>query len=215
MEPNAKEKLTPLNLIILILTIYVLLALLIDTFFSLPNELSKLLGIIDNLICVIFIFDFFVRLFKAKNKLSFLKWGWIDLISSIPTIAVLRYGRFVRLIRLVRLLRALRSTNQILTHVFKNRAQGTFTSVAIFAILIVVFSSIGILIVENDVNSNIKTAEDAIWWAYVTVTTVGYGDKYPITTEGRFIAIILMTTGVGLFGTFSGFIASWFVKDKR
>ena len=103
---------------------------------------------------------------------------------------------------------------KIRTHVFKNRAQGTFISVAIFAILIVVFSSIGILIVENDVNSNIKTAEDAIWWAYVTVTTVGYGDKFPVTTEGRFIAIILMSTGVGLFGTFSGFIASWFVKDK-
>jgi voltage-gated potassium channel len=215
MEPNTKEKLTPLNLIILILTIYVLLALLIDTFFNLPDELSKLLGIIDNIICILFIFDFFVRFFKANNKLDFLKWGWIDLISSIPTIAVLRYGRFVRLIRLVRLLRALRSTNKILTHVFKNRAQGTFTSVAIFAILIVVFSSIGILLVENDANSNIKTAEDAIWWAYVTVTTVGYGDKFPVTTEGRFIAIILMSTGVGLFGTFSGFIASWFVKDKR
>ena len=214
MEPNTKEKLTPLNLIILILTIYVLLALLIDTFFNLPDELSKLLGIIDNLICILFIFDFFVRFFKANNKLDFLKWGWIDLISSIPTIAVLRYGRFVRLIRLVRLLRALRSTNKILTHVFKNRAQGTFTSVAIFAILIVVFSSIGILLVENDANSNIKTAEDAIWWAYVTVTTVGYGDKFPVTTEGRFIAIILMSTGVGLFGTFSGFIASWFVKDR-
>ena len=215
MISNTKEKLTPLNLIILILTIYVLLALLIDTFFNLPDELSKLLSIIDNLICILFIFDFFIRLYRAKNKLDFMKWGWIDLISSIPTIAVLRYGRFVRLIRLIRLLRALRSTNKILTHVFKNRAQGTFTSVAIFAILIVVFSSIGILLVENDVNSNIKTAEDAIWWAYVTVTTVGYGDKYPVTTEGRFLAVILMSTGVGLFGTFSGFIASWFVKDKH
>lgn len=215
MESLEKEKLTPLNLIILILTIYVLLALLADTFFKLPDELSRLLGIIDNLICILFLSDFFIRLFKSKSKINFMKWGWIDLISSIPTVAVLRYGRIIRLIRLVRILRALRSTNKILTHVFKNRAQGTFTSVMIFAILIVVFSSIGILLVENDPNSNIKTAEDAIWWAYVTVTTVGYGDKFPVTTEGRFIAIILMTTGVGLFGTFSGFIATWFLKDKQ
>ena len=61
------------------------------------------------------------------------------------------------------------------------------------------FSSIAILQVETDPNSNIKTAEDAIWWSYVTITTVGYGDKYPVTTEGRIIAVILMTVGVGLF----------------
>ena len=63
-------------------------------------------------------------------------------------------------------------------------------------------------------NSNIKTAEDAIWWAWVTITTVGYGDKYPVTTEGRIIASFLMTAGVGLFGTFTGFIASWFLEKK-
>jgi len=214
MEPNAKEKLTPLNFIIFVLSIYVLLSLLIDRFFNLSSELSKLIGIIDNLICIIFITDFFYRFFKAENKFSFMKWGWIDLISSLPTIAFLRYGRIFRLIRLVRILRAFKSTNQVLTYVFKNKAQGTFTSVAIIAILMIVFAAIGILQVETDVNSNIKTAEDAIWWSYVTVTTVGYGDKFPVTSEGRFIGAILMTTGVGLFGTFSGFIASWFVKDK-
>jgi len=214
MEPTANEKFTPLNFIIFILSIYVLLSLLIDRFFALPSELSRLIGIIDNLICIIFITDFLSRFFKAKNKLSFMKWGWIDLISSLPTIAFLRYGRIFRLIRLVRILRAFKSTNQVLTYVFKNKAQGTFTSVAIIAILMIVFAAIGILQVETDVNSNIKTAEDAIWWSYVTVTTVGYGDKFPVTSEGRFIGAILMTTGVGLFGTFSGFIASWFVKDK-
>lgn len=79
----------------------------------------------------------------------------------------------------------------------------------------VIFSAIAILQVEDDPNSNIKTAEDAIWWAYVTITTVGYGDKYPVTTEGRIIAAFLMTTGVGLFGTFTGFLASWFVAEKK
>jgi voltage-gated potassium channel len=79
----------------------------------------------------------------------------------------------------------------------------------------VIFSAIAILQVEDDLNSNIKSAEDAIWWAYVTITTVGYGDKYPVTTEGRIIAAFLMTTGVGLFGTFAGFVASWFVSEKE
>lgn len=80
--------------------------------------------------------------------------------------------------------------------------------------MLVIFSAIAILQVETDTGSNIKTAEDAIWWAYVTVTTVGYGDKYPITTEGRIIAAVLMTCGVGLFGTFTAYIASWFALDK-
>lgn len=61
---------------------------------------------------------------------------------------------------------------------------------------------------ETAPESNIKTAEDAIWWAFVTITTVGYGDRFPVTTEGRIIAALLMTAGVGLFGTFTGFIAS-------
>jgi len=79
----------------------------------------------------------------------------------------------------------------------------------------ILFSSIAILQVEQDANSNIKTAEDATWWAYVTITTVGYGDKYPVTTKGRIIAALLMTVGVGLFGTFTAYLASWFVGEGK
>ena len=79
----------------------------------------------------------------------------------------------------------------------------------------IIFCSIAILQVEDDPNSNIKTAEDAIWWAYVTITTVGYGDKFPVTTEGRVIAELLMTVGVGLFGTFTAYLASWFVRETK
>jgi voltage-gated potassium channel len=78
----------------------------------------------------------------------------------------------------------------------------------------VLFSSIAILQFETTAESNIKTAEDAIWWSYTTLTTVGYGDKYPVTTEGRLIAMILMTTGVGLCGTFAGYIASILSSNK-
>lgn len=71
---------------------------------------------------------------------------------------------------------------------------------------------IAILLFEA-ANSNIKTIGYAVWWSYVTITTVGYGDKYPVTTEGRIIAAILMTVGVGLFGMFKAFVSSWFVKN--
>lgn len=120
----------------------------------------------------------------------------------------------MRLIRLLRVIRAFRSSQQLLNHIFKNKAKGTLTSVSILAVLVIIFSAIAILQVENDPNSNIKTAEDAIWWTYTTITTVGYGDKYPVTTEGRLLAMLLMTFGVGLFGTFTAYVASVFVGNN-
>ncbi|MEC4050300.1 ion transporter [Flavobacterium sp. SUN046] len=209
------EKLGYFNIIILVLTIYVLGALVIESFYTLPEETAKLLNYIDRGICLIFFIDFLVRFVKAKNKLHFMRWGWIDLVSSIPVINYFRAGRLLRLIRLLRIVRAFRSSKQLLNHVFKNKAKGTFTSVSIFAILLIIFSAIAILQVENTKEGNIKSAEDAIWWAYVTITTVGYGDKFPVTTEGRLIAVVLMTAGVGLFGTFTAYASSWFVEEKK
>lgn len=208
------ENLGYFNIIILVLTIYVLGALVVETVCVLPTETSKLLGFIDHIICVIFFVDFVVRFFKAKNKLKFMKWGWIDLVSSIPVVNYFRAGRLLRLIRLLRVVRAFRSSKQLVNHVFKNKAKGTFTSVSVFAILLIIFSAIAILQVENTKEGNIKSAEDAIWWAYVTITTVGYGDKFPVTTEGRLIAVVLMTAGVGLFGTFTAYASSWFVEER-
>lgn len=212
---NKSEKLGFLNLLILALSIYVLVALLVDTLFQLPSEISRLLNIADNIICGVFLFDFSVRLYKAKSKLNFMKWGWIDLLSSIPTLDFMRAGRMLRLIRLLRILRAFRSTKHLVQYIFKRRTQGALTAAAIIAVLMIIFSSIAILQVEVDSNSNIKSAEDAIWWAYVTITTVGYGDKFPVTTEGRIIASLLMTVGVGLFGTFTAYLASWFVGENK
>jgi voltage-gated potassium channel len=214
-KKSETEKLGFLNLLILVLSIYVLVALLVDTFFKLPPEVSKILNIADNVICLVFLLDFGIRFYRAESKLKFMQWGWIDLISSIPTLDFMRAGRMLRLIRLLRILRAFRSTKHLVHHIFKRRTEGALTAAAIIAVLMIIFSSIAILQVEDDPSSNIKTAEDAIWWAYVTITTVGYGDKFPVTTEGRIIAALLMTVGVGLFGTFTAYLASWFVGETK
>ncbi len=197
-----------LSLVILILSFYVLFSLVVITFFSVTPEIQKILSQIDNFICIVFLIEFFYRFYKAPSKLQFLKWGWIDLISSIPFIDFLRVGRVLRLLRLLRILRAFKSIKHIVEHVYKDKSKGLLSTVGVIAFLMVLFSSVTILQVETAPNSNIKTAEDALWWSYTTLTTVGYGDKYPVTTEGRLIAAILMTTGVGLCGTFAGYIAS-------
>lgn len=204
-----------LNLIVFIFSIIALFALTIETFFKLPPETSKILGYLDYGICIFFLAEFFYRLFTAKSKLEYLKWGWIDLLSSIPTIDVLRLGRLFRIIRIIRVIRTFKSVTHLLSHIFRNKVKGTMSSTIILAVLMLLFSSLAILEVENSPSSNIKTAEDALWWSYTTITTVGYGDKYPVTTEGRFIAIVLMTFGVGMFGTFTAFVASLFVRSEE
>ena len=162
-----------------------------------------------------FIGEFTYRFKNSLNKIEFLKWGWIDLLSSIPMIDILRYGRVVRLLRLIRIIRAFKSTKLLIHHFFSNRVKGTLYSMIILGCLLLAFSTICILMFENEPNCNIKTAEDAIWWGYSTMATVGYGDKFPITTEGRILAMVLMRYGVGLFGSLTAYIASVFLKNNQ
>jgi voltage-gated potassium channel len=129
----------------------------------------------------------------------------------------LRWGRLARVVRIVRRLRGVRSSKRLAEYVMRRRAQSAFMGAALTALLVVVFSSIAILHFESAKaeTANIKTAGDALWWAFVTVTTVGYGDRYPVTPGGRIVAAVAMTAGVGLFGTFTGFVASWFLEPAE
>jgi voltage-gated potassium channel len=111
----------------------------------------------------------------------------------------------------LRVLRGARATRIVAGAILRRRAESAFLATSMLAILLIVFASIAILSFETTADSNIKTAEDAVWWAITTITTVGYGDRYPVTSGGRFIASILMFSGVGLFGTLSGFLAAWFL----
>ncbi|CAM4133847.1 ion transporter [Vibrio neonatus] len=211
---EAKRELGPIQFLTLVLSIYVLLVLFVENAFDLADDILDLLTIVDTFVCGIFLVDFFQRFYRAPNKLAFMKWGWIDLLSSIPMVDTLRYGRFIHLIRFFRILRAIRSTKVILNFLFHNRRKGTFTIVASVSVLLVIFGAIGILQFERGLpNSNIQNASDALWWAFVTITTVGYGDYYPVTTFGRMVATVLMTAGVGLFGTFTGLVANWFMLE--
>ena len=68
---------------------------------------------------------------------------------------------------------------------------------------------------EGAPNANITTGGDAVWWAYVTITTVGYGDQFPVTSAGRFIGVLVMTGGVALFGVLTGFLANTFLSPTK
>jgi voltage-gated potassium channel len=215
-QTEAAKPLNPLEIITLILSIYVLVALLIQSLGLLRPDAVVLLDRIDWLICLVFLTDFFVRFTRAPSKLGFLKWGWIDFVSSIPVAGgVFQVGRVVRIIRVVRVLRAFRSTKHLLAYLLREGKTTSLAAVTTISLVLVIFAAIGVLQFETtSPGSNIKTAEDAFWWAFATVTTVGYGDKVPVSTEGRIVACIVMAIGVGLFGSFTGFIASLFVEPE-
>jgi voltage-gated potassium channel len=204
------------QLVILVLSLVVLGGLMANTVFPLPPEIARVLKVVDTVVCVVFLIDFIARFRRARSKLEFLKWGWIDLVASIPNLPILRVGRLVRIIKIIQLLRAVRATHKITRVLLKDRLQTGIASVLLTSVLLLLFSSVGILICERpNPDGNIKTAEDAIWWSVNTITTVGCADKYPVTSEGRLLGMVLMISGVGLFGGLTGLVASVFVTEKE
>jgi hypothetical protein len=130
-------------------------------------------------------------------------------VNRYPILRVFRLWRVIRLMRnfglrnLVREFVADRAGNALLTVVF-----------LVFCVL--EFGSLAVLSAEkSSPNANITNASDAIWWAYVTITTVGYGDQFPVTNAGRLVGVLVMTAGVGLFGTLSGFLANTFLTPAK
>ena len=201
------DELGPIQFVILVLSLLLLAALAAELILPVPKEVSRLIGFIDTAVCVVFLADFIDRFRRAPSKAAFMKWGWIDLLASVPAIQSLRWGRVFRILRIVRLLLAVKSFRRLLGQLFTSKAHAGFASVFAFGFVIISCSSIAILLCESS-RGNIRTAGDALWWCLVTITTVGYGDFYPVTTGGRIVAVLTMVSGVGIFGALSGVIAS-------
>ena len=197
----------------LTLCLWGLLILGAGSFFDLDDSTRTILDYADNVVCVLFLLDFLNSFIRAPRKLNYLlTWGWIDLLSSIPTIDAFRWGRAARIMRILRVLRGVKSARLIAHFVVLRRAESAFLAATLLSLLLIMCCSIAILQFEVPAGGNIVSAEDAMWWAVSTMTTVGYGDRYPISAEGRVVAVFLMAAGVGVFGTFSGLVASWFLS---
>lgn len=123
-------------------------------------------------------------------------YGWLDLLSSIPVIHELRFARAFRVFRVFRIFKSYK----ILVNFLKSNKKESFYGFSVmFIILSIITSSFLVLYFEHE-SGNITTAEETLWWSFVTITTVGYGDLYPVTTIGRIFASILIITGIFGFG---------------
>jgi voltage-gated potassium channel len=179
------------------------------------GESTRVIFLVDILIAAIFFVDFTSRFLSAKDKRKyfFRQFGWADLLSSIP-LSLFNIFRAFRIGRLIRVIRRSGGKNVIRLLVAKIPEAALYG--VFFLILVVLeFGSIGVLMAESgDPNANIKTASDALWWVYVSITTVGYGDRYPVTNLGRMVGVFTLTVGVGLFGVVTAYIANAFLGKK-
>ncbi|UAA38595.1 ion transporter [Paraneptunicella aestuarii] len=204
------------DLLMLVLSLYSIVSVVVQLTMALEQRVAEILYYMDFVVCFVFFIDFLRQFFSAQSKLQYMRWGWIDLLASIPVIEEFRFLRIFQIFRVIKVMRHLNVHTVLLKLVDRDRSELAFSSALVITFLLMALGPIGILHFEGQVpNSNIQSAEDAIWWAFVTLTTVGYGDYYPITTGGRIVAAILCVAGIGLFGTFSGMAANWLLGRKE
>jgi voltage-gated potassium channel len=183
-------------------------------FLSWPPQ-REVVVYVQGVLCVFLLIDAFYTLHRARNKRYFLfnMFGALDFVGSLPVpfIALLRLIPFWRMVRWLR-----RKDYEALGKEIQRRyPQSTLFGAILAAILVLEFGSILILRAESLApNHNIRSAGDALWWSIVTIATVGYGDRYPITGWGRVIGVLVIVVGVGLFTALSGFLAQWFVHQR-
>ncbi|MFJ2535788.1 potassium channel family protein [Microbacterium maritypicum] len=179
------------------------------------SSLQQLLLVMNGIFSAVFLGDFLYKLMRAPSRGAyFLRlYGWADLLASLPfpQVKVLRLFRLVRVIRLLRDLGPAR----VWAAIAADRGGSTLLTLLLIGVLVLQFGSLGILAVEHYApGSHITTPSDALWYTLVTISTVGYGDLTPVTDTGRLIGSGIIILGVGIFGTFAGYLANTFVQPS-
>jgi len=221
-KPKLRKTSNAYNIFILVLTI-LSLAVMVVMLLPISEATHKLLSIYDNLICVIFLIDFALNMRGASKKSDYFirERGWLDLLGSIPSLGLLtNVGKFAgllrlaRLSRLARILRLLKGENKkaLVKDILENRSQYAAFLTILLTILVLTVASVLVLQFESaSPDGKILTGGDALWYAIVTITTVGYGDFYPVTMGGRITAAFIMFMGVGIIGALASILASLLV----
>jgi voltage-gated potassium channel len=170
---------------------------------------------LDGLLSVVFLIDFLVRLRRAPSRVDYVfrQFGWADLLASLPFPQV-KILRIFRLVRVARLLRRYGARN-VGRSLIKDRAGSALLTLLLIGIVVLEFGSLVMLILErNAPGANITTASDALWYVIVTMSTVGYGDQYPVSNAGRELGTFIIVIGVGIFGTLTGYLANLFLAPR-
>ena len=211
------------DLFIQALIVISLVTFTIETLPDLSNSFRQILSIVETVTVIIFTAEYLLRLSVTDKKLKFIFsfYGLIDLLAILPFYVAkgvdLRSIRIFRLFRLFRIFKVLRYSKAI------QRFRKAFTSVKeelvlymIATVFLLYISAVGIYYFENSIQpEKFKSIFDGLWWATATLTTVGYGDVYPITVGGKIFTFIILLIGLGIVAVPAGLIASALTETDR
>jgi voltage-gated potassium channel len=203
------------NLFILLLTIFALI-LMVLMLLPLDRDTLTLLHFYDILICCIFLVDFFINLKVASSKSAYFiqERGWLDLLGSLPSLGVVfKFSGLLRLARLSRFERILRHRHDqdredMITDVIKHRHR--YVGYITILLTLIILSTASALVLQFESRSpkaSITTGWDAVWFSIVTITTVGYGDFYPVTFMGQVTAMFIMISGIGIIAVLASLMS--------
>lgn len=170
--------------------------------------------IVDNVISVIFIIDYFMRLFLSADKKSFFRNNVLDLIAIIPFTSLFKVFRVFKIFKMIRLLKILKLVriSACFGRLYKRTRSffntNGFKYMVLVCVCCIVAGGVAIHFAEG------MSIQDGIWWSFVTATTVGYGDISPSTPAGRAVAGVLMIVGIGLIGSLTSTITSFFFRKS-
>jgi len=205
-----------IDIIVASLTVISLVIVLIDYILTLSTTQKLAIYIFDLIVVILLAWDFSVRVKASSHRGSFILRHWYEFPAMLPLIlytvgdASLFGGVIIHNLRIITLFRVIRLYN-LLSLI----GGSEFILLAGFSIFAIVFGAIGIYLVEpGSPGANIKNLDDAFWWSVSTISTVGYGDVYPVTTEGRIIATIIMFAGIGILGTFISTVGARLISEK-
>ncbi|MBC2580113.1 potassium channel family protein [Clostridium sp. DJ247] len=206
------------DILMTLLSLIAVVMLIIDSSYNLSKSITNIFEIIDNIILFIFVIDYFMRLFLAKDKKAFFKDNIIDLITIIPldsvfqTAKILKLTRLLKFTKLFKILKILRTIVLLLKfrkHMDKFVKTNNFHYAIWITLTTLLVGTLGIHFAEG------ITYGDALWWSFVTITTVGYGDISPITPIGRVLAGFLMLVGIGFLSMLTSTISTFFISGNN
>ncbi len=214
--PRSELKNTAYEIFIGVLSVLSIFNLILVYAFVRDPGLQEILTVMNAIFSGIFLGDFLYRIFTAPSASTyfFRHFGWADLLASLP-FPQAKILRVFRLVRVTRLLRQL-GIRAVWNTIVRDRANSALLVLLLMGILVLQFGSLVILRIEQYApGANITSASDALWYVIVTISTVGYGDQFPVTDAGRLAGTVVIVTGVGIFGTFTGYLANLFLAPRK